>query len=205
MSLTRKSLSAFGLEPAQIDQIIEGHTESISALQDELDKANADRDKYKAEADKVAGLEKELETAKKDAETAKKDGAKYEQLKSEYEQYKAEQEKKEANAVKEKVFAELLKDMKVSDKGIEMILKWQGVDGVDVDESGKITNAKDLRKSVKEDWSDYIATESEEGAKTPTPPSNTGGPKMTIEQIDAIEDTAERQKAMLANHELFGI
>lgn len=203
MSLTRKMLSAMGLEAEKIDQIIEGHTESISGLQDDLEKAKADAEKYKAEASKVAGLEKELETAKKEAETAKNRGAEYDKLKQEFEDYKAEQVKKEQDAVKAEKFRELLKDIGLSEKGIQMALKWQGVDGVEIDEDGKITNAKDLRKSAKEDWAEYITETKEEGAQVSTPPAG-GKPTMTREEIMKIKDRNERQKAIDENSELFG-
>lgn len=204
MALTRKMLSALGIEPEKIDQIIEGHTESVTGLRDDLDKANAEVEKYKAEADKVAGLQKELETAKKEAETAKKHGAEYDQLKEEFENYKAEQAKKEQDAVKAEKFRELLKDIGLSEKGIQMALKWQGVDGVEIDEDGKITNAKDLRKSAKEDWAEYITETKEEGADVSNPPASGAKSTMTREEIFAIKDRNERQKAIDENSSLFG-
>ena len=203
MALTRKQLAAMGLETGQIDQIIEGHTESISGLQDELDKAKTEAAQYKAEADKVAGLEKELETTKKEAETAKKHGAEYDQLKEEFENYKAEQAKKEQDAIKAEKFRDLLKDIGLSEKGIQMALKWQGVDGVELDENGKITNAKDLRNSAKEDWAEYITETKEEGTPVPTPPAG-GKPTMTREEIMKIKDKNERQKVISENLEVFG-
>ena len=203
MSITRKQLSAMGLEANQIDQIIEGHTETVSGLQDELAKAKADADKYKAEASKVKGLEKEVETLKKDAETAENRGAEYDKLKQEFENYKAEIAKKETDAVKAEKFRELLKDIGLSDKGIQMALKWQGVDGVEIDDDGKITNAKDLRKAAKEDWAEYITVTKEEGASENTPPSSSK-PKMSREDIMAIKDRTERLKAIEDNPEAFG-
>ena len=203
MSITRKQLSAMGLEANQIDQIIEGHTETVSGLQDELAQAKADADKYKAEASKVAGLQKELETAKKEAETAKDRGAEYDKLKQEYEDYKAEIAKKEADAVKVEKFRELLKDIGLSEKGIKMALKWQGVDGVEIDEDGKITNSRELRKAAKEDWAEYITVTKEEGAVEQTPPTGSK-PKMSREDIMKIKDRNERQKAIMENPEAFG-
>ena len=194
-----------GIEAEKIDQIIEGHTATVSGLQDDLDKAKAEAEKYKAEASKVPELEKEIEKAKDDAETAKKRGADYDKLKKEFEDYKAEQIKKEQDAIKAEKFTELLKDIGLSDKGIQMALKWQGVDGVEIDDNGKVVNAKELKKSAKEDWAEYITETRHEGAEENNPPSNVGGSKMTIEQIDAIEDATERQKAMLENKELFGL
>ena len=204
MSLTRKMLSAMGIEAEKIDQIIEGHTDTVSGLQDDLEKAKAEAEKYKAEASKVAGLQKELETAKKDAETAENSRAEYDKLKTEFEDYKAEVAKKEMDAVKTEKFRELLKDVGLSEKGIQMALKWQGVDGVELGEDGKITNAKDLRKNAKEDWAEYIETKVEEGADTSTPPANTGGNKMSREEIMKIKDRGERQKAIAENLSSFG-
>ena len=201
--LTRKMLSAMGIEAEKIDQIIEGHTETVNGLRDDLEKAKADTEKYKAEASKVKELEKKIEELEADAETAKDSSAKYEELKTEFEDYKAEVAKKEADAVKTEKFRELLKDIGLSDKGISMALKWQGVDGVELSEDGKIANAKDLRKSAKEDWAEYIVSEHEEGADTPTPPE-TGGKKMSKADIMAIKDRNERQKAISENLEVFG-
>lgn len=204
MSLTRKMLSAMGIEAEKIDQIIEGHTDTVSGLQDDLEKAKAEADKYKADASKVKGLEKEIETLKKDAETAENRGAEYDKLKKEFEDYKAEVAKKESDAVKTEKFRELLKDIGLSEKGIAMALKWQGVDGVELDEDGKITNAKELRKSAKEDWGEYITKPEEEGASTATPPANTGGKTMTRDEIMKIKDRTERLKAIEENPEAFG-
>lgn len=201
--LTRKMLSAMGLEPEKISQIIEAHTETITGLQDDLDKAKNEAEKYKGDAEKLAGVQKELETAKKEAETAKNRSAEYDKLKQEYEDYKAEIAKEEADAVKVEKFRELLKDIGLSDKGIQMALKWQGVDGVEIDDDGKITNSRELRKSAKEDWAEYIITTTEEGANAPTPPAG-GKPTMTREEIMAIKDRNERQKAIDENSSLFG-
>lgn len=202
--LTRKMLSAMGIEAEKIDQIIEGHTESISGLQDNLDKAKADIEKYKAEAGKVADLEKQLKDAKNEAETAKNSSAEYDKLKKEFDEYKAEQEKLKADAIKTEKFTELLKDVGISEKGIQMALKWQGVDCVEIDEDGKITNARELKKAAKEDWAEYITETKEEGAETPTPPETKSGNTMTKDEIMAIKDRKERQKAIEDNIELFG-
>ena len=57
MAMTRKFLKAMGIEEDQIEQIIEAHTETVSALKDE-------RDSYKEDAEKLADVQKELNTAK---------------------------------------------------------------------------------------------------------------------------------------------
>ena len=71
---------------------------------------------------------------------------------------------------------------------------------------GKIKDADGLKKSIKEEWSDFIVTQSEQGAQTANPPQNTGGAKMTMAEIYKKDDqgryvlsTAERQKALIEN------
>ena len=63
MALTRNMLKTMGLNEEQITAIIEGHTESISALTKE-------RDDLKAKADALDGVTKERDTYKAQAEKA---------------------------------------------------------------------------------------------------------------------------------------
>lgn len=194
-----------GIEPEKIEQIIEMHSETVSALNGEIDKAKQETEKHKIDASRIVELEKELEAAKNDAIVAKESNEKYQKLKAEFDEYKSEQEKKAEKAVKENAFKELLKDLNVSDAGINKILKWQGVESVEIGDDGKIANAKDLKKGIKEDWGEYITTQSETGADISTPPTIThGNSSMSIDEIMKIEDATERQKAIADNHELFG-
>lgn len=211
MALKRKDLSAMGLEPAQIDAIIEGHSETVNALQDEIGKLKDKLDGADKDSKKLKEVQKELDELKKqvEADAKEREGKDYDALKKKFEEYKAEQEKKAAEAVKKNAFESLLKDMKVSDKGVEMIMKWQGVNGVELDDDGKITNAKELRKSIKDDWADYIEQEEQKGAGTDNPPGDTGnkGGKyggMTKKEIMEIKNDTERQAAIAERHELFG-
>lgn len=204
MALTRKSLVAMGLESDKIDQIIEMHTETVNGLKEQLSAAQEEVAKYKPDAEKLPGIQKELDELKKTSESnAVKTAGDYQKLKDEYDKYKAEQEQKETKAAKEKVYRELLQDMKVSEKGIAQILKWQGVDSIELDQDGKIKDVKAVRDAVKADWSDYITTTDTKGANIPTPPAN-GGTKLSKKQIMEIKDTAERQKAIRENLDLFG-
>jgi len=210
MALSRKFLSALGIEAEKIDQIIEAHTDSLEGIKAERDKYKEQIDNGKndvdAKAKELADTRKELEDLKKqvDADAKEREGKDYDKLKKEFDDYKAEQETKAANAAKESALKELLSDMKMSDKGSKQVLKWMGVAGIELDENGKIKDASNLRKSIKEDWGDYIQSEGAEGAKTPNPPDNNGGGTMTKEEIMKIKDRNERQKAISENHEIFG-
>lgn len=177
MSLTRKALSAMGLEEDKVEQIIEMHTETTDALKDE-------RDKFKADAEKLAAVQKELNELKESTKNGEKSSykAKYEAaveekeaLQKEFDQYKQDQETKEAHAAKEKAYKEILKDAGIPEKHFGKILKYSDVDGVELDDDGKIKTAKDLLKTIKEEWSDHIETKGEQGAKTEKPPANNGG------------------------------
>lgn len=206
MALKRSMLSAMGIEGDKIEEIIKAHSETVTALNEQIDTVKAESAKYQAEAEKLPAVQKELEDlkAKVEADAKERKGKDYDALKKEFDEYKAEQERKAVRAQKEEAYKEILKDAGIPEKHFAKILKYSDVDGVELDEKGKITTAKDILKSIKEEWSDHIEKTQTQGAKTETPPANNGG-RMTVEQIDAIQDTAERQKAMLANADLYGI
>ena len=212
MALSRRMLSAMGLEADKIEQIIEAHTETVSGLKQQIADLGDDLAKAKesgtADSDRLKDVQKELDTLKAQvAEDAKsREGKDYDALKKEFDDYKADIQAKAEKSAKEKAFRDLLSDMKVSDKGVSLILKYQGVNGIELDEDGKLKDAPALRKAVKEDWSDYISTVETKGADTKTPPgSDSGAGKMTKADIMKIKDTSERQKAIAENPELFGI
>lgn len=185
-----------------VNEIIEGHTTSIEALREE-------RDTYKAQAEKANDLQKQLEKAQKDLKDATSDEAeekyktKYEMLKDEFKEYKKDIEAKATKENKAKAYKELLKEAGISDKRMESVLKVSDIDSIEFDDEGNIKNKDDLLKGIKEEWSDFIQTANVQGADTENPPSNTGGQTMTKADIMKIKDTAERQKAIKENIELF--
>lgn len=170
MALTRKFLSALGIEAEKIDEIIEAHTDTVNALKEE-------RDKYKKSHEDLPGIQKELDALKKAAE---QDGenpykAQYEDLKKEYDSYKADVDAKELAAKKKEAYSALLKKAGVSEKRIGAIIKVSQIDGIELDKDGNIKDASDLEKKVKEEWQDFIVTEETKGAETKTPPEGAGG------------------------------
>lgn len=207
MALTRKALSAMGIESDKIDEIISGHSETVNALNAKIDEAKAEADRYKAEAEKVEQLQKDKADLSKQVESLEKQikTNDYDTLKKEFEDYKAEVARKEVRSQKEAAYKEILKDAGVPEKHYAKILKYSDVDGVELDDSGKITTAKELLKEIKAEWGDHIETKTTEGVKTETPPTSGGTASgKTRDEIMAIKDRAERQKAISENHELFG-
>ena len=170
MALTRKMLKAMGIEDEKIDQIIEAHTETVDALKEQ-------RDKFKTDAEKLPGVQKELdemkEAAEKDAENPYK--AQYEDLKKEYDDYKADVAAKETKARKTAAYRQLLKDAKISEKRLESILKLSPVDEIELDENGAVKDAEKHKKSIAEEWSEFIVKDEQRGAESHNPPGGTGG------------------------------
>ena len=178
-----------------VEKIISGHAATIEALKEE-------RDSYKEQAEKMPDLQKELDGLKKNAA----DGKDYQTLKQEFEDYKKQVEAEKVRGAKEEAYKQILKDAGIPARHFAKILKYSDVDGMELDEEGKAKNAKELMKSVKEEWGDHIETTKTEGAKTPNPPGGTGSKTtMTREEIRSIQDPIARQKAMAENPSLFGL
>lgn len=170
MALTRKFLTALGIEPDKAEEIITAHTETVEALKKQ-------RDDYKVDAEKLPGIQKELDELQKAAEKNANNPykAQYEELKAEYDKYKADVTAKETKAKKESAYKALLKEAGVSEKRIDSILKVTAIDQLEIDNEGKIKEAEEQLKHIKEEWADFIPTQTQQGAQTSTPPTNNGG------------------------------
>lgn len=197
MSLTRKMLKAMGIDDDKTEQIIEAHTETVSAIK-------AERDDFKVKAEKLDDVQKELDKIK---ERGEKDPYKvrYEALKEEFDNYKKEVTAKETTATKNAAYRALLKEAGVNEKRIDAVLKVSADDikGL-VLKDGEIENKTELIKKVQDDWSEFIVTTETKGAVTATPPrAKTGTSTMTKADIRKIANPVERQKAMAENIELF--
>lgn len=198
MSFTRKFLSALGIEADKVDEIITAHTEVTDALK-------ADRDKYKVDAEKLPAVQKELDELKTAQTGEDPYQKKYEELQKEFNDYKADIEAKNTTAKKEQAFRAILKEIGVSDKVIDNVVKVSDVSKIEFDDKGEVKGADDLKKSLSTEWAGFISTKKAEGANSANPPANDGKSTMTKEQIRAIADPVARQKAMLENASLFGL
>lgn len=210
MSLTRKYLKALDIDDAKIDQIIEQHIET-------LDSVKTERDEYKDKAEAAAEIQKQLDAMTKERDKLQiklDDGnsykAKYEAEHQAFEDYKKGVDADKVKTNKVNAYKALLKKAGVKDtdngKRYNDIVRITDFDAIELDDSGNIKDADNVVENIKSEWSGFVATTKQTGADTETPPANNhGDKKMTIEEIDAIKDTAARQKAMAENHELYGI
>ncbi len=202
MALSRKYLQGMGLTEEQVTAIVEANEETITGLKSEIDKYKTAGEEAEKKLTKV---QKELDGIKEEAE--KNEGknpykVKYDALKEEFEAYKADVDAKATKATKEEAYKALLKECGVADKRIAAVARVADIDSIELDEDGNIKDAAALKKSIKEEWGDFIPTEGTKGADTSTPPANTGG-KMSKEEILNIKDTALRQQTMLENKDMF--
>ena len=206
MALSRKFLTAMGIDDDKIDEIIHAHRETVDALKEE-------RDQYKTEAEQLPSVKAELEEYK--AKVSKNDEdaweSKYNDMKAakekvekDFNDFKADAQAKETKANKKNAYRALLKDVGITEKRLDAVLKVTDFDSIELGEDGAIKNADELKKTAKTEWAEFIGTKSEQGANTPNPPANNGGGDMTKEQIMAVKDRNERQRLISENHSLFG-
>lgn len=187
--LTRKFLKAMGIEEDKIDQIIEAHTDTVTALKEE-------RDALKADAEALPAVKKELDALKKKADASNSDEykEKYESLKAEYETYKADVAKKAESDTKTRLYRELAKKAGISEKRLDAILKVTNLADMKLDKDGAaLVDADKLTESIKTEWADFITTESEKGANTPNPPENNSG-KTDLGKLSMEDYIAARKK-----------
>jgi len=172
----------------------------------DLDSIKEERDSFKKDAETLASVQKELNELKEATNGGKKNAfeVKYNAIKEEYDNYKRDIEAKETKSKKEAAYRALLKEVGVSDKRIDAVLKVTDLDDAKLGEDGKFENASDLKKSIKDEWSDFIVTNGQKGADVSNPPAGGGKTYKSKDEIMAIKDTAERQKAIADNHEMFG-
>ena len=201
--LSKAGVSAESMDTA-IEEIIAGHNATVEALKDDIAELKTSTKGYTDMKAKFDEQSKELEaTKKKLAETDDYKG-KYETVKKEYDDYKSDVDGKEKKAKSDIAFKEWLKGQGYSEKGASKIVKYGGF-VPEFDKDGNIKNAEKLTESVNNEWSEYKETVHTEGAKTATPPTTSGKSTITKEEIMNIKNTAERQRAIAENPELFGL
>lgn len=173
-------------------KIMDEHINVTNGLKDE-------RDNYKAEAEKAADLQKQLD----DKANGENWQEKYEKEHEAFEDFK-KQTAADAEAGRVRAaYRKLLSGEGISEKRIDSILKVTDFSKMKLDKDGNLEREEDLKTAINDEWGDFKTTVTEKGAVVEKPPQ-VGKATKTKEEIFAIKDTAERQKAIAENHELFG-
>lgn len=206
MAFKRSDLAGLGIEADKIQILIDWHSETVKALQAEIEQ-------YKDKADELTKVQEQLKAANDEIETMKKDDykgkyesdhAELEKTKAAFDKYKGEIAGKETLAKKKEAFKALMSKENLPEKYHVRAMKGVDFDGMELDDKGAIKNAKGYAEGIRSEWGDMIVHTETEGAATPEPPKKVDGGTISKKDILAIKDTAERQKAIAENHELFG-
>lgn len=184
------------------NQIMALHLGVVDSLKDDISK-------YKTDAEKLPSVQAELDKLKDPT----KDGGDAAKIQKAFDDYKAEVAAKEAKAAKEAVLRELAKDAGLSEAGIAKAVKYAEWDKIELDKDGKAKDAKDLIKSLKEEWPEYIQTSGAKGADVSNPPASKGKPDVMKREdiykkdergrfvLDAAQRQAELAKLIAAEQQ----
>ena len=173
-------------------QIMDGHITVTDGLKEE-------RDGLKAEAEKAADLQKQLDDLANGEDFQKK----YEEEHKAFEDFKKKTASDAEAARIRTAYRNLLAGEGISEKRLDSILKITDLSKMKLDKDGNLENANELKKAINDEWSEFKTTVTEKGAVVEKP-LQIGKPVKTKEEILAIKDTAERQKAIAENLQLFG-
>ena len=191
MALTRNFLKSMGLTDEQVSAIIEGHTDTVTALTKE-------RDDARASAAKVEELTRERDDYKTKYEKAG-DASK---VQAEFDAYKQKVEGEKTNAAKSAAVRAALKAAGVNrDEFAELLLGKVDLSKVELD-GDKVKDADGLINPLKGNYAGCFGKVTDKGTPPANPPAG-GGKGMTKDQILAIKDPAEQRMAIAQNLDLF--
>lgn len=173
-------------------KIMDGHITVVDGLKDE-------RDSFKEQAEKAADLQKQLD----DQANGENWQEKYEKEHQAFEDFKKQQAADAEAAEVRAAFRKLLIGEGISEKRVDSILKVTDFSNMKRDKDGNLVGEDALKESINSEWGEFKTTVTEKGATVEKPPQM-AKPTKTREEILAIKDTAERQKAIAENLQLFG-
>lgn len=171
---------------------VENSKEIVDAI---LDMHNAELTEAK---EKSVDLTKYVEKSKYDELEARLNKFKdYDELVK----FKEDTLKKELNVKKTDAVIALLKENNANQKAVKLLAKEFDIDSIELDENGKVKNADDLIKGVKENYADFF-TQEENGGVSPRNPTNNDSPTITKEAFKKMS-LSERSKLASENIELY--
>ena len=127
----------------------------------------------------------------------------FDALQQAFDDYRSENEARDREERLREAYRGLLARQDIDPRRLDVILRATRFDDMALDESGRLADEEKLAQAIRRDWADFIVTRRPRGAYVPLPPF-TGRPARTKDEILSIQDTAERQRAIAENHELFG-
>ena len=175
-----------------------------SAIKTAVGNEYVEKERYKAKLTEIDKLTEQVQTADDKVTTAGKWKEKYDDLNAQFKAFKDSVKAEKDKQAKEKAYREALQDANLNEKGIEKAMKYAEWDKIELDDNGKLKDASDHVKAVREEWAEYVVTSETKGANTANPPGGaSGGAKLTREDIYKTDDkghfvldASDRQKAL---------
>jgi len=165
-----------GIEADKIDQIIEGHTETVNGLKDEIATYKADAEKLPTVTKERDKLQQEIDDLKAQTPDAAEVQAKFDEYKTQVEADKAAEKKHAA------VKAALLKEG-ANDGLVDLMLKGVDLETVEMD-GDALKDEAAVVAPVKELYPQAFGKTTTEGAPPINPPG--GGTKTGKEAFEAM-------------------
>ena len=167
MALTREQLKEMGLPDDQIEEIIKGHTESITGLTNERDR-----------------LSNELQTARNDLQTAR---GEVETARNDLQSYRKQVEADKLSAGKKDALRSALKEAGVQrDDFVDLLARAVDLESVTL-EDGKLKDADAIIAPLKASYGGCFAVAATKGTPPVNPPSSSPQ-QLTREQIEAMSE-----------------
>ena len=179
------------------NRLIALHLGVVDPLKDQLQT-------YKTDAEKLPAVQKELDDLKAAGDGGYKE--KYEAEAKAHREYKQQIEgEKEAARTDADVLA-LCKEAGIAREDVQkLIVKAFDRSGIERDKDGNISNRAKLLETLKAEYPGFVGTPGVKGTPPATPPTGNDTKKYSSRaEIMQIKDTAERQRAIAENLELFG-
>lgn len=177
---------------------------AANAISSAVGRAFVTKDRYTAKLDEIDKLTNEKNTAEDELTKAKKFEERYTNEHEAFEKYKTENDAKNTLAAVKEAYKALLGEANIDPKRHDAIIRATSFDDKKLGADGKLENADALKQGIEKEWADFKVSTTTKGATVETPPANNGKAKRSVDEIMAIKDTAERQRAIAENHELFG-
>lgn len=176
---------------------------AANAISSAVGRAFVDKKRYNDKLEELETLKSEKQGVEDELTTAKKWEEKFTKEHEAFEKFKADADAKEKLDNVKAAYKKLLGEAGIDAKRHDVILRATNFDGMKLGEDGRLENADGLKKDIESSWADFKATTQTRGANVENPPTGTGA-RRTKDEIMAIKDTGERQRAIAENHELFG-
>lgn len=175
-----------------------------SAIKSAVGRAYVPRARYNAKLNELDTLTNDKAALEDKLTTAEKWKTKYEDEHKAFEKFKGETDAKTKLDSVKSAYRAMLKDAGIADKYLDIVIKATNFDDKKLDADGKLEKMDELKAAAEKEWAEFKVTQQTKGATVETPPANNGPAKKTKDEIMAIKDAKDRQKAIAENHELFG-